>query len=41
MGSKRVELIQLRMVLFAPIPSASVTTAVTVKPGARRNWLNA
>ena len=32
-GSNRVELIQLKIVLFAPIPSASVITATAVKPG--------
>ena len=33
MGFSRVELIQLKMVLLAPIPKASVSIAVAVKPG--------
>ena len=32
-GSRSVELIQLKIVLFAPMPSASVITTMAVKPG--------
>jgi len=47
-GLRRVELIQQKMVLFAPIPSASVRTATAVNPGLRnsmrkaylRSWSN-
>src|ERR1700678_755862 len=46
MGLSRVELIQLKIVLFAPIPSASVSTAIAAKLGDflntrklyRRSW---
>jgi hypothetical protein len=41
MGLNNVALIQLKMVLLAPIPRASVSTAVSAKPGARRNCRNA
>jgi hypothetical protein len=40
-GLKSVELIQLAIVLFAPMPNASVSTAVSVNHGARRNWRSA
>src|SRR5438270_7086150 len=40
-GLNSVALIQLKIVLFAPIPRASVSTAVIAKPGARRNCRNA
>ena len=33
-GFSKVELIQLKMVVFAPIPNASVRMASTAKPGA-------
>ena len=33
MGSSRVELIQLKIVLLAAMPSARVTIATKVKPG--------
>src|SRR5689334_20391584 len=32
-GFSTVELIQLKIVEFAPMPSASVSTAITVNPG--------
>jgi hypothetical protein len=37
-AEKRVEFIQLKMVLLAPIPRARVTMAVSVKAGAFRSW---
>src|SRR5215472_5511476 len=39
-GLSSVALIQLRIVLFAQIPRASVTTAVTANPGDFRNCRN-
>jgi hypothetical protein len=41
MGLNSVALIQLKMVLLAPIPRASVSTAVTANPGALPNCRNA
>ncbi len=37
----RMPCTRVKMAVLAPMPSASVMTAVSVKPGALRNWRNA
>ena len=39
-GFKRTALTTLKMAVFAPIPSASVSTATSVKPGCLISWRN-
>src|SRR5256885_5613267 len=41
MGFNSVELTTLKMAVFAPMPSASVSTATAVKPGFFSNWRKA
>ena len=41
MGLSKVELIQLKIVLFAAMPSAKVSTATNVKPGVLASMRNA
>ena len=42
-GSERSRMpwTSVKMAVLAPMPSASVITAVSVKPGDLRNWRNA
>src|SRR6185503_8687829 len=40
-GRKRVALMTLNMAVFAPMPSASVSTATAVKPGFFSSWRKA
>src|SRR5690348_4224711 len=40
-GRRRTPLIRLKMAVFAPMPSASVTMATKVKPGVLRSWRKA
>ena len=37
-GRRRMVLTKLKMAVFAPMPSASVSTATAVKPGFFSNW---
>src|SRR5947207_8502202 len=40
-GRRRMVLTKLKMAVFAPMPSASVSTATAVKPGFFSNWRKA
>src|SRR6185503_12236089 len=40
-GRKSAALMTLKMAVFAPMPSASVSTATTVKPGFFNSWRKA